>query len=158
MVPIDEEASESRDERLNRELLELLNELRVVLPGVQVLFAFLLTLPFTSRFAELSDLNRNVYFATFLSTMASSAFLMTPTAFHRIRFRQSDKEWLLTLCNRTAIVGLVGLALSLSGAVLLVADLVFGNTAAVIASAATAMLISALWFVLPIVRSIRTGD
>jgi hypothetical protein len=148
-------AGESRDERLNRELLELLNELRVALPGVQVLFAFLLTLPFTSRFADLSELQRNVYFATFLSTMASSAFLMTPTAFHRIRFRQSDKEWLLTLCNRMAIAGLVGLALSLAGAVFLVSDVVFGTTGAAVASAATAALVGGLWFVLPIIRSIR---
>jgi hypothetical protein len=146
---------ESRDERLNRELLELLNELRVALPGVQVLFAFLLTLPFTSRFGDLSELQRDVYFATFLSTTASSAFLMTPTAFHRIRFRQSDKEWLLTLCNRMAIAGLVGLAISLSGAVYLVSDVVFGSRSAAIASGATAALVGGLWFVLPILRSIR---
>ena len=152
---------ESTDDRLNRELVELLNELRVVLPGVQVLFAFLLTLPFTSKFAELSGLQRNVYFATFLSTTAASAFLMTPTAFHRIRFRRADKEWLLVLSNRMAIAGLIGLALSLGGAVFLVSDVLFGTTSAAVTAGATAALVGILWFVLPVRREIRdhgSGD
>ncbi len=151
-------ADETTDQRLNRELIELLNELRVALPGVQVLFAFLLTLPFTSAFVDLSRLQRNAYFATFLCTMATSAFLMTPTAFHRIRFRRSDKEWLLRLSNRMAITGLVGLALSLGGAVFLVADVLFGTASAAVASGATAALIGGLWFVAPIVRSIRVRN
>lgn len=154
----DDGSGESTDERLNRELVELLNELRVALPGVQVLFAFLLTLPFTTKFADLSKLQRDVYFATFLSTMAASAFLMTPTAFHRIRFRRSDKEWLLTMSNRMAIIGLVGLALSLGGAVFLVSDVLFGTKSAAIAAGATAALIGGLWFVAPIRRSIRDRD
>jgi hypothetical protein len=146
---------ESADERLNRELIELLNELRVALPGVQVLFAFLLTLPFTGAFADLSDLERNVYFATFLATMVASALMMTPTAFHRIRFRRSDKEWLLRLSNRMAIAGLIFLALALGGAVFLVADVLFGTASAAVTAGATAALIGGLWFVAPLVRSLR---
>ena len=146
---------ESKDEQLNRELIELLNELRVALPGVQVLFAFLLTLPFTGKFAELSSLERDVYYATLLSTVATSAVLITPTAFHRIRFRRSDKEWLLRLSNRMAIAGLVGLALSLGGAVFLVSDVLFGTASAAVAAGATAALIGGLWFAAPIIRSAR---
>jgi hypothetical protein len=146
---------ESSQERLERELIELLNELRVALPGVQVLFAFLLTLPFTQRFTELTDLQRDVYFATFCATIAATALLMTPTAYHRLRFRRGDKERMLRIANRTAIAGLVALAIAICGAAYLIADLLFETGGAAATVIATAALLIGLWFVLPLIREAR---
>lgn len=149
---------ESHEERLNRELIELLNELRVALPGVQVLFAFLLTVPFSSRFAELSDGQRGVYFATFVGTTIATALLMAPTAYHRIRFRQGDKERMLRTSNRFAIVGLAFLALSMTLAVALTADLVFGFVAGVSAGVITLIVTAWVWFAIPLSRRVRDAD
>jgi len=146
---------ESREQRLDRELIELLNELRVALPGVQVLFAFLLTLPFTGRFETLTDLQRNVYFATFCGTVIATAFLMTPTTYHRLRWRRYDKERMLRISNRAAIAGLSTLALAICGAALLIADVLFGPSGAAVTVTVTAALLGTLWFVLPLVREVR---
>jgi amino acid transporter len=146
---------ESRDERLDRELIELLNELRVALPGVQVLFAFLLTIPFTGAFGDLTDQQRNVYFATFCATIASTAFLMTPPAYHRLRWRRYDKERMLRISNRTAITGLAFLALAICGAAFVIADVLFGTAGAAATVAAAAALIGSLWFVLPLGRQLE---
>ncbi|MGZ8603536.1 MAG: DUF6328 family protein [Actinomycetota bacterium] len=143
---------ESKKERLDRELIELLNELRVALPGVQVLFAFLLTLPFTGKFGSLSGVQRDVYFATLCAAIASTAFLMTPSAYHRLRFRRSDKERMLRISNRTAIAGIIALALAICGAAFLVADVMFGGRGATATVVAAAALIGVLWFVLPLRR------
>jgi Family of unknown function (DUF6328) len=148
-------SDESREEQRDRELIELLNELRVVLPGVQVLFAFLLTIPFTDRFESLTPLQRDVYFATLCAAIASTAFLMAPTAYHRLRWRRYDKERMLQIANRTAIVGLTTLALSMCGAAYLIADLLFGTLGAIVTVVATASLLGALWFMLPLTREIR---
>ena len=96
---------ESKEERLDRELIELLNELRVALPGVQVLFAFLLGVPFTQRFGEVTDLQKDVYFLTFLCAAVATALLIAPSAYHRLDWRRGDKEHLLVVSNRLAIVG-----------------------------------------------------
>ena len=88
---------ETHEERVNRELIELLNELRVALPGVQVLFAFLLAVPFSQRFSETTDLQRDTFMVALLSTLAGSVFLIAPSAYHRIRFRDRDKEALLRI-------------------------------------------------------------
>lgn len=138
--------------------MELLNELRVALPGVQVLFAFLLTVPFSQRFTETTDLQRDVYFVALIAAGASVAFLVTPSAFHRIRFRQADKAFMLTMSNRLAIVGLVGLAISIVCAVFLVSDFLFAGPAAGIATGLLAGLFMILWFALPIARRIRDDD
>jgi hypothetical protein len=97
---------EDPKQRLDRELIELLNELRVALPRVQMLFAFLLTMPLSSRFGDLTSAQRVLYFGTLLSTAIGAAFLMTPTAYHRLRFRASDKERLLRVSNRAAVTSL----------------------------------------------------
>ncbi|MGZ5352416.1 MAG: DUF6328 family protein [Actinomycetota bacterium] len=146
---------ESKKERLDRELIELLNELRVALPGVQVLFAFLLTLPFTGKFGSLSEVQRDVYFATLCAAIASTAFLMTPSAYHRLRFRRSDKERMLRISNRTAIAGIIALALAICGAAFLVADVMFGGRGAAATVVAAAALIGVLWFVLPLRREMQ---
>lgn len=150
----DEDASE----RLDRELIELLNELRVALPGVQVLFAFLLTLPFTQRFADLTNLQRDVFFGTFCAAIAATAFLMTPTAYHRLRWRRYDKERLLRIANRAAITGLALLASAICGASYLIADVVFETgVVAAVTLAAVAALLGGLWFVLPLRRELDDG-
>ena len=113
------------EERVNRELIELLNELRVALPGVQVLFAFLLAVPFTQRFAQTTDLQRDTFMVALLSTLAGSVFLIAPSAYHRIRFRDRDKEALLQISNVFAIVGMVFLALGMTAVVFLVTDMIF---------------------------------
>ena len=148
------DGNESHKERVDRELIELLNELRVALPGVQVLFAFLLTVPFSSGFGRLTDGQRWWFFATFLATTGASAFLMAPTSYHRITFRagQAQKERMLKTANTFAIVGTFLLSLSIGGAVFVVADLLYGVGAAAVVAASVAVCIAWLWFVLPVWR------
>jgi Family of unknown function (DUF6328) len=142
---------ESKEERLDRELIELLNELRVALPGVQVLFAFLLVLPFQQRFERLSDLDRNVYFAAFMATTLATALLITPTAYHRIRFRDHDKERLIVISNRLAILGTFFLAAAMTCTVFLITDVLFGGWQAAVATILAGALFLALWYALPLV-------
>jgi hypothetical protein len=146
---------ESKQERLDRELIELLNELRVALPGVQVLFAFLLIVPFSQRYEALTNLQKDVYFGTFLCTAAATAFLIAPTAQHRLRWREYDKEHLLVLGNYQAIAGTALLALAMSGTVFLVTDVLFDVTSAAVATGLTAALLTWLWFGWPLVREAR---
>jgi predicted neutral ceramidase superfamily lipid hydrolase len=145
---------ETKEERIDRELIELLNELRVALPGVQVLFAFLLAVPFTQRFAGVTDLQKNTYMTALLCTVAGSVFLIAPTTFHRIRFRDRDKESLLFISNRFTIVGMVLLAVAMTASVFLVTDLLFKATITVILTTAVAGLFAVIWFVLPLAREI----
>ena len=145
-------AEESHEERVNRELIELLNELRVALPGVQVLFAFLLAVPFSQRFGETTELQRDTFMVALLSTLAGSVFLIAPTAYHRIRFRDRDKEALLRISNVFAIVGMVFLATGMTAVVFLVTDLIFKGVTTTIVTTLTAALFAAVWFVLPLVR------
>ena len=149
---------EQPEERLNRELIELLNELRVALPGVQVLFAFLLTVPFSDRFTTLSDVQRGIYFATFVGTTIATGVLMAPTAYHRIRFRQGDKERMLRTSNRFAIAGIAFLALSVTLAVVLTADLMFGLATAVIVGFGAFAFLVWVWFAIPVTRKLRDED
>jgi len=143
---------ETEEERLDRNLTELLNELRVALPGVQVLFAFLLGVPFTQRFAQLANYQQDVYFGTLMCAAAASAFLIAPSAHHRIEFRLQDKRYIVFLANKLAIVGLGFLALAMTGVVLLVTDFIFGTIATAIATAVTAAGFAFLWYVLPLRR------
>ena len=145
-------AEESQEERINRELIELLNELRVALPGVQVLFAFLLAVPFTQRFAGVTDLQRDAFMVALLSTMAGSVFLIAPSAYHRIRFRDRDKEALLRIANVFAIVGMLFLAVGMTAVVFLVTDLLFAGVFTAVVTSLTAALFAGVWFVLPLVR------
>jgi Family of unknown function (DUF6328) len=146
---------EDEKERVDRELIELLNELRVALPGVQVLFAFLLTVPFTQKFAQVTTAQRHVYFATLLCSAAASALLIAPSAYHRLRFRQGDKKQMLITSNRLAIVGLAFLALAMIGVVLLITDLLFKSTGVVIVTALTAALFAWFWYGLALSRRLR---
>jgi hypothetical protein len=146
------EPGESREERVNRELIELLNELRVALPGVQVLFAFLLAVPFAQRFGQVTDVQKDAYMVALLCTMAGSVFLMAPTAHHRIRFRDPDKESLLKLANVFAIVGTVFLAVGMTAVVFLVTDLLFQDLVTAVVTGVTAGFFAIVWFALPLLR------
>jgi high-affinity Fe2+/Pb2+ permease len=147
--------TESKEERLNRELIELLNELRVALPGVQMLFGFLLAVPFSQRFNAITTTQRNVYYFTFMATAAATIFLIAPTAYHRLRFRQRDKEQMIQTANRLAIAGTACLASALTGAVYLVTDMRFKEAATALAAAAAGGLLVWFWYGLPLVRRLN---
>jgi hypothetical protein len=146
------ERVESEQERLDRQLDQLLNELRVAMPGVQVLFAFLLAVPFQQRFGAVTDFQKNVYFVTLLAATAASALFIAPTAFHRLMFKARDKPYLIAISSRLAVAGLACLAIAMNGAVLLVTDVLFEGATVKITVASTAALYIGLWFVLGLVR------
>jgi hypothetical protein len=155
---VDPGSDEPHAERLNRELIELLNELRVALPGVQVLFAFLLTVPFSDRFQTITSPQRALYFATLVGTTIATVLFMAPTSFHRIRFRQADKERMLRTSNVFAIIGIASMAVSITLAITLIADLLFGFGAALAVGAAALLLTGILWFAYPLSRRVRDGS
>jgi Flp pilus assembly protein TadB len=140
---------ETRQERINRELMELLNELRVALPGVQFLFAFLLIVPFQQTVDRIDDFQRDVHFVALLSAAIATALLIAPAAQHRVLFRQHDKENLLRRSSRSALVGLVVLALAISSAILLVVDVLFSRTQAWVTAGVVAALLMWWWVLLP---------
>jgi hypothetical protein len=147
-----------RESKLDRELIELLNELRVALPGVQVLFAFLLIVPFSERFPSLTVLQRNVYFAAFLTTTVASILLMTPSAYHRLRWRRHDKEAMLKFSNRVAIAGLVFLAAAVTLVVFVVSDVLFDAKSAGLAAGVAAAALLLFWFAVPLTREAQDED
>ena len=145
---------ESENERLDRNLGELLGELRVALPGVQVLFAFLLVVPFNQRFATLSAGQERLYLFTLL-TAGASALLIAPTAHHRITFREQEKEYIVRMGNRLTVAGLAFLALSMTAAIGLVVDVVFSAATAIVSAALVGLLFAVLWYALPLARLAR---
>jgi uncharacterized membrane protein len=155
---VPEERNDAGREEHHQELIELLNELRVALPGVQVLFAFLLTVPFSARFTTLTELQRDIYYVAFLGTAFASGFLMAPTSYHRIRWRQADKEQMLRTANRFAILGTALLAVSVGAVVFLISDILFGARLAALFTAPVAAFLAWAWFGLPLFRRARDGD
>ena len=145
-----EKAGEGPQERSAREVVELLQELRVVLPGVQVLFAFLLTVPFTQRFAQLTTLQQDVFFATLLCTAAATALLIAPSAHHRLLWRRGAREERLQLGNLLTILGLLFLVPAMVGVIFVITDLMFGSPTAVGVTVAMAASFVLLWFLLPL--------
>jgi ABC-type uncharacterized transport system YnjBCD permease subunit len=148
---------DEENERLDRELMELVNELRVALTGVQILFAFLLTVPFTQRFARVTEFQRHLFFVTLLAAAVSVLLLIAPTARHRLLFRQHDKEKIVVSSNRYAIAGLATLAAAMTGAVMLITDLLFHKTMVTWVTAILATLFAVLWFVVPALRRAAQG-
>ena len=126
-----------------------------MLPGVQVLFAFLLTVPFASRFPELSDQQRAIFFATFVCTTIATGLFMVPTAYHRLRFRQGDKERMLFTSNRFTILGIVFLAISITLAFVLISDLLFGTGVAITLGVMVVVFLAWAWFAIPLSRRVR---
>jgi predicted membrane channel-forming protein YqfA (hemolysin III family) len=149
---------ESHEERVNRELIELLNELRVALPGVQVLFAFLLAVPFSQRFERVTDLQKDAFMVALICTMAGSVLFIAPTSYHRLRWRQRDKEQMLRTSNRLAIAGTVFLAVAMTATVFLVTDLLFQVTVTSILTGATALMFAWFWYGLPLARRAAGHD
>jgi uncharacterized integral membrane protein len=145
-------AHETEKERLDRELMELLNELRVVLPGVQVLFAFLLAVPFYQRFVDVTSFQRDIYFATLSLALIAIALLIAPTAVHRLNFRAQDKKAIVMISNRLAIAGISVLALAMTGVMVLISDVLFDRTATIVVGILAALLLVLLWAVLPLSR------
>jgi hypothetical protein len=143
-------------EDLDRELIELLNELRVALPGVQVLFAFLLAVPFANGWTRVTELQRDVFFMAFLATATASILLIAPSAYHRLRWREGDKEQMLRTSNRLAIAGTLFLALGMTAAVFLIADILFKAWWAALTTALIAGCFAWFWYGLPLSR--RPGD
>src|SRR4051794_40571280 len=147
-----EHDEESRRERVNRELIELLNELRVALPGVQVLFAFLLAVPFSNGYTRITDFQKQVFFVTLVATSISTACFIVPTAYHRLNFRKREKERILFSSNKFAIAGLIFLAVSMIGVIVLVTDVIYSDAAALVTGALALVLFGGLWLVLPLLR------
>ena len=143
---------ETHDERVDRNLTELLAELRVALPGVQVLFAFLLAVPFQQRFEKITAFQKDVYFATLICTAVSAVMLISPSAYHRLTFRYQQKRKLVFYANRFAIVGLLFLALAMTGAIMLVTDFLFGAAMTIVVSALAVLCFGFFWFALPLQR------
>ena len=146
---------ETTKQRLEREHGELLQELRSLIPGAQVLFGFLLAIRFTAEFGELNDTERYVYYVTLLSTALALVLYLAPAVYHRVRFREGDKEFLLHKANREALAGSVATALALTGALFLVTELVFGAVEAVVVSLAFFAVIAWRWWAIALYRSFR---
>jgi len=152
-----DDRNETKDERDDRNLMELLQELRVAGLGVQVLFGFLLSLPFTNGFGKVSHALRGVFIADLLLAALSTLLLLAPVAYHRLVFRHHLKEPLVTIANRFAILGLGTVALAVLLAVVVVVSFVEGNAAAIIVGIFLGCLFALFWFVLPLVLRQRSG-
>jgi hypothetical protein len=135
-------------------MAELLQEVRVAQTGTQVLFAFLLGVPFTQRFADVTSFQKTVYFVTLLAAAVASAFLIAPSAYHRLLFRQREKPFVIESANWLIIIGLGFVAVAMSGVILLITDVLYSDTAAAIVTAAVAGLFVVLWYVVPLSRRI----
>jgi len=146
---------ETEEERLDRNLGELLQELRVALPGVQVLFAFLLAVPFQQNFTKITEFEKKVYFATLLLTALSAALLIAPSAYHRITFRYQQKHRLVFIANRLAIAGLAVLALAMTCAIMLITDVLFGTVTTIVTASVALATFVVLWALLPLRRRLK---
>jgi uncharacterized protein DUF6328 len=147
--------SDEEQERLNRQLVELLNEIRVAMPGVQVLFAFLLAVPFQQRFGEVNAFQRDVYFVALLAAAVATAFFIAPSAYHRMTFQQHEKPGIVRTGTRQFILGLIALAVAMNCAVLLVTDVLFQAPTVVVTVVLLASLFAWLWFGYGVWRRMR---
>jgi hypothetical protein len=148
---------ETAAERLEREHEELFHELRAIIPGAEVLFAFLLTVAFSQQMDKLSSVQRGVYYGTFMTAAVALVVLLGPAAFHRVRFRRRDKEAMMRAANIEAILALALISLSIAGAVFLITDLLFTTVLAVITSVTIWTVTSVLWWVVPLSRRDAEG-
>lgn len=142
-------------EDFDRELDELVSELRVLLPGVAVLFGFLLAVPFSSRFPDLPDLDRGAYFLAFVASAVALVCLAGETAYHRLRGKPYDKRRLIRTASHEAVAATVFLGVALVAVVFLVTDLIFPGTVTALVSAAVFVLVVTLWFVVPLTRRLQ---
>ncbi len=153
------EYPDARDEtplqRADRNLSELLGELRIALPGVQVLFAFLLTVPFSARFGHVTAFERNIYFVSLMLAALGVVLFIAPTAYHRLIFRMNDKEHLVQVTNGLAIAGLACLAMSMTGVIMLISDVLFGGATTIVMGIVTAAIFACGWYAMPLWRRRR---
>jgi hypothetical protein len=152
LAPALEERNETELERADRHLAELLQEVRVAQTGVQVLFGFLLTVPFTVRFTTLDANERVLYFATLAAAGTAALLLITPSSQHRMLFRCGDKDYIVRMANRYAIAGLACVALAVVGATAFVAQVIYGTPVAGVAGAAAALAAGWCWYLQPLRR------
>jgi NADH:ubiquinone oxidoreductase subunit 2 (subunit N) len=146
------EDKEDPQERRNRQLDQLLQETRVVMPGVQFLFAFLLAVAFQQGFEKTTDFQKDVFLATMLCAAGAATCFIAPAAWHRILFEQKDKRHIITVANRFLIVGLIFLTAAMTGALVLVSDFVFDGATAVTVGVVVSLSISWFWFGAPYLR------
>jgi hypothetical protein len=146
---------ETPEERVDRNVQELLGELRVILPGVQVLFAFLLVVPFNQRFGEVSTFQKYLYLGTLVCAAAASACLIAPSIQHRLTFRNQDKEYLVMRANRLTIIGGVFLAIAMTGAIWLITGFLFGHAVTAVAVVTVAVMFAVVWYAVPLRRASR---
>jgi hypothetical protein len=139
-------------EKQDRQMLELLNELRVALPGVQILFGFLLTVPFAQGFERVTSTQRTLFYATLLATAASTICLIAPSATHRLRFHQHDRAYIIESASRYMIAGLIFLALAIVLAIAMVTDFLYDHWITWAAPSAVALALIVIWFVRPLLR------
>ena len=154
-APVNNEESEA--ERLDRNLNELLQELRVAQTGIQILFAFLLTLPFAARFGDVDDFDRVVYVVALLAAAAATGMIIAPVAYHRMLFRRGRKPQLVRSAHRMASGGLAALSVATVGSVLLVTDFLLGRVLGIVLTVVTAVWLVLLWGVLPWLRRRDAG-
>lgn len=151
----DDDRDETPDEKLDRNTIELLNELRIAGSGIQILFAFLLVVPFNAGWTKTSPFERTVYFVTLVLVAISAVLLLAPPVQHRLLFRHHEKRYLVMLGNRLAIAGMVFLGFGLTGILVLLSDYVVGGVAPIVAGVVTFVSVGGLWFALPMVRRSR---
>jgi hypothetical protein len=147
-----EKPHESVEHRLDRNLIELLNELRVTGTGIQVLLAFLLIVPFNTGYKHTDGFEHGVYFVALLSIAASAVLLIAPSVHHRVLFRHAERPFIIELGNRLAIAGMVLMAVGLVAIIVLLSDVVIGPVVAAIVGASMALLVAGLWFAIPTTR------
>jgi MFS family permease len=143
---------ETDKDRLNRNLDQLLQELRVVIPGVQVLFAFLLAVPFSTRFVRVDRFERVVFFVALLFAAFSVVLLLAPSIQHRILFRHEQKRYLVERANRLVIAGMSSLAISMTLSLVLVAHFLYGLWAALIVGGCAVIAYATIWYAIPLAR------
>jgi predicted neutral ceramidase superfamily lipid hydrolase len=144
-------------EKSDRQMIELLNELRVALPGVQFLFAFLLTVPFAQGFQRTTPFQRDLFYATLIATAFSTVCLIAPTATHRLRFHKNDREYIIESASTFLIAGLVFLSLAILGAIALITDYLFDSVAVWFLPVMVAVALVITWFLRPILRGDKSS-
>jgi peptidoglycan/LPS O-acetylase OafA/YrhL len=147
----------NEEEKRDRQMLELLNELRVALPGVQILFAFLLAVPFQQGFEKVTQTQKDLYFGTLMATCAATVCLIAPSAMHRLRFHKRDRTYLIESANRFLIAGLGFLGVAIVLAVILISDYLYEGVIVWLAPLAVAVAIALVWFGLPLARGDRSS-
>ena len=152
------EPEETPKERTDRQLLELLNEVRVALPGAQFLFAFLLAVPFASRFADVGRGLQIVFYVCLLSTLSATILLMAPAVYHRIRWQQGNKTGVIRMAHRMFLAGMASLAVAMTTAVWFVSAFLFGTVASLIAATLSVVLLGLTWFMLPVRSRAHGGE